>query len=835
MDRYEHIIIPEQIRTSIKFSPKTKGGGDKLIPNRNRAEHAARLQKLFAVAHEENERIKNEMRAVALPARTGTYLEFSGASDYELVTKSLEDQKAGIRLLNIKTVENTEDNTRQTFATVYIPHGQERKFLNKLNNYATKDLNGKPKNDTLFRSIESVNIALLRAFWTDNFNEFPSTKLDWYEVWIRTNNADTIDKQHDRFAKTLKILQIPYKKDSILTFPERSVFLVNANIASLTRLLQSSDQLAEIRTTKVLTEVIFDEYRNEQKEWVDIIHNRTAVNNETKSVVCVLDTGVNNGHPLLSDIINDTHCASVVGEGNTDRHGHGTAMCGTVIYGDLSKHLADMHSAIPINHKVSSIKLLPYNAANPKESWGYLTVQAVASSDIIFPNANTCYCMAITAEDCEHGKPSSWSGAIDSIVYNSGTNGRLFLVSAGNINADAITKQYPNGNSLCKIQNPAQSWNCITIGAYTDIIATNSPNLQGYDRVAPRGGISPFSRTSVLWEKSSLIKPEVMFEGGNLFKTNNPTFPFSTDIALQLITTSSNYTKRGYFDSIHATSAATALASNFAGKLQNRYPNLWAESIRGLMVHSATWTPCMEKQFPVRNRKDMEYRLRCCGYGVPSEDRALYSYGNGLTYIAQEEIQPFVKERGSSVRINEMHFFEFPWPTEILELLAEVEVSMKVTLSYFIEPAPGEIGWKDKYRYASCGLRFDVNNENEDESAFKSRINKAIEAEENEESVKNDAKRWRIGIDNRNKGSIHSDEIRLSAAQLSTCNLIAVYPIGGWWKTRENLKKYNNKIRYSLIVSLDTPQENIDMYNVVKTKIDTIVASPVEVDIQVNS
>ena len=181
-----------------------------------------------------------------------------------------------------------------------------------------------------------------------------------------------------------------------------------------------------------------------------------------------------------------------------------------------------------------------------------------------------------------------------------------------------------------------------------------------------------------------------------------------------------------------------------------------------------------------------------------------------------------------------MHFFEFPWPAEILEQLAEIEVSMKITLSYFIEPAPGEIGWKDKYRYASCGLRFDVNNENEDEVAFKSRINKAIEAEENEETVKNDSKRWRIGIDNRNKGSIHSDEIRLSAAQLSTCNLIAVYPIGGWWKTRENLKKYNKKIRYSLIVSLDTPKEDIDMYNVVKTKIDTIISTPVEVDIQVN-
>lgn len=281
-------------------------------------------------------------------------------------------------------------------------------------------------------------------------------------------------------------------------------------------------------------------------------------------------------------------------------------------------------------------------------------------------------------------------------------------------------------------------------------------------------------------------------------------------------------------------SAATALASKFAGKLQSKYPELWAESIRGLMVHTAKWTQCMEEQFPVSNRKEMERRLRFCGYGVPSEERALYSYGNGLTYIAQEIIQPFIKERKGNVKINEMHFFEFPWPKEILEQLGEIEVSMRITLSYFIEPAPGEIGWKDKYRYASCGLRFDVNNENEDSRAFQLRINKAIEAEENEERGKNDSSRWTIGADNRNKGSIHSDELKLTAAQLSTCNLIAVYPIGGWWKTRTNLKKYNKKIRYSLIVSLDTPTENIDMYVDVQTKIAAIVQTPVEVKVPIN-
>lgn len=414
------------------------------------------------------------------------------------------------------------------------------------------------------------------------------------------------------------------------------------------------------------------------------------------------------------------------------------------------------------------------------------------------------------------------------------------MVSAGNISDvngqdRGIVEQYPTGNSLRPIQNPAQAWNCVTVGAYTTLIANNSQKLQGYERVAPSGGISPFSRTSSLWKKSALIKPEVMFEGGNLAIKRDAQFPFSADEDLQLLTTNNSYLTRGYFDVINATSAATALASKFAGKLQDKYPNLWAESIRGLIVHSAKWTQCMEEQFPARNRAEMEQRLRFCGYGVPCEDRALYSYGNGLTYIAQEIIQPFIKERGSgAVKINEMHFFEFPWPKEILEQLAEVEVSMKITLSYFIEPAPGEIGWKDKYRYASCGLRFDVNNENEDRRAFQLRINKAIEAEDNEERGKNDSTRWTIGTDNRNKGSIHSDELKLTAAQLATCNLIAVYPIGGWWKTRTNLKKYNSKLRYSLIVSLDTPIENVDMYINVKNKIETIIQTPIEVEIPIN-
>jgi hypothetical protein len=822
MNKYEHIIVPDRVKQSINYSPRGSAGGGLSIPIRNRREHAEYLQNRFDTVQSEDIAIKESMTAVSLPARTGTYIEFSGAPMYDLVAKSLEDQKAGIRLLNIRRIK-TENDQEQFFATVYIPHGKEKIFLEKLHKYATEEPNGKPKHDSLFRSIENIHLALLQALWTDRIEDFPKDDHnDWYEVWIRIDKNEAIGNQHGSFKDSLHHLHISFD-NSILTFPERSVFLVNANRDSLSKLLACSDQLAEIRSGRVLTSFLFDEKREEQQEWVKDLSNRTHLNSNTNSVVCILDSGVNNGHPLLEHIIPTENCGSVVGEGIADRDGHGTKMCGTVIYGDLSSCLADTRQ-IQIDNQIGSIKVYPRIHPNPKKLWGFLTEQAVSTSEIIFPRKFISYCMAITAEDSEHGKPTSWSAAIDSITYNSGANGRLFMISAGNIhdinNLDKeIIADYPNSHSLRQIQNPAQAWNGLTIGAFTNIVALKSPDLKDYERVAPSGGISPFSRTSSLWGKSSLIKPEVMFEGGNLYKTNNPQYPFDFHPDLSLMTTSKDY-QLGYFDSINATSAATALASNFAGKLQSRYSHLWAESIRGLIVHSAKWTPRMEMQFPNGNRSDMERRLRHCGYGVPSEERALYSTENGLTYIAQEKIQPFIKKRGKdSPKINEMHFFDLPWPQEILEQLAETNVTMRVTLSYFIEPAPGEIGWKDKYRYASCGLRFDVNNEGEDQRAFQLRINKLIEAEENEERGKNDSTRWLIGTDNRNKGSIHSDELRLTAIQLATCNLIAVFPIGGWWKTRTNLKQYNNKLRYSLIVSLDTPAENVDLYNTVKTKV----------------
>ncbi|MGD9678323.1 MAG: hypothetical protein AB7V16_08270 [Vulcanibacillus sp.] len=232
------------------------------------------------------------------------------------------------------------------------------------------------------------------------------------------------------------------------------------------------------------------------------------------------------------------------------------------------------------------------------------------------------------------------------------------------------------------------------------------------------------------------------------------------------------------------------------------------------------------------DRKDYKNLLRTCGYGVPNLGKAIYSARNSVNLVIEDELKPFNKKpSASNVTLNEMHIHELPWPSDILLGLGETKVRMIVTLSYYIEPGPGEIGWKDKYRYPSCGLLFDVNNPSEDKENFLKRISKAMREDESDKNeVPNDPDRWLIGTNNRNLGSIHKDIWEGTASDLSQSNLIMIYPISGWWKTRTNLRKYNSKVKYSLVVTIETPEVDIDLYTAIKTKIKnkTVVKTTIE-------
>lgn len=84
---------------------------------------------------------------------------------------------------------------------------------------------------------------------------------------------------------------------------------------------------------------------------------------------------------------------------------------------------------------------------------------------------------------------------------------------------------------------------------------------------------------------------------------------------------------------------------------------------------------------------------------------------------------------------------------------------------------------------------------------------------------------WVLGPRLRDRGSVHSDVWRGTAADLSNRHAIGVYPVGGWWREKPKLERANRRVRYSLIVSLRANVE-VDLY----TEIANAIGVPVEVE-----
>ncbi|MCK4920854.1 MAG: S8 family peptidase, partial [Bacteroidales bacterium] len=424
---------------------------------------------------------------------------------------------------------------------------------------------------------------------------------------------------------------------------------------------------------------------------------------------------------------------------------------------------------------------------------------------------NRLFCMAVTTKEGVYkGIPSSWSSSIDKIIYGSSTDLQdkyLFIISGGNVFLGSNPSNYITINDVSTIKDPGQSFNALTIGTFTEKFEIDNELYPDTMPLAPVGGMGPSNSTSLLWDNKWAIKPDIVYEGGNLgIQANSLIDPDS----LQLLTTNSNFQER--LLSVFAdTSCAAALVSQLASQISVEYDNYWPETIRGLIIHSADWTSVMleSRNLGDLNLPQKKELLRRYGFGVPNLEKALYSAKNSLTLIAEREIQPFVLENGR-VRTKDVHTYELPFPQDILFDLAEAEVKLQLTLSYFIEPNPGNRNYSNKFNYQSHGLRFKMNNPLESLDDFKQRINSEIRTEEYESVA--GGENWIIGPNSRNKGTIHKDLWEGTASELATKNLIAIFPVNGWYRTRPKLRKHDSTVRYSLIVSIEAPEIDIDLY-----------------------
>jgi hypothetical protein len=808
--------------TTERFASQGGGGGSVIRPDRDRRIHGnALLGKLQQLAPTLTQAVEQQHQA-GVTESVGLQIEFESFPDVELAFESLARESSGIELRNVRYDEHRE------FATVFVPEGKLNFFEKLISAYLNenKDTKHGPKNSKLLNAIADIRAATMQALWTDTPDSMPTSDDEslWWEVWLPVRG----DRQGivDNFRRTVINLDFRVAPGELI-FPERTVLLVYGSVGQMKRSMMTLNSIAELRRAKETADFFDSLSPVEQAEWVDDLIARLTIPEEGEDVphICLLDTGVNNGHPLLQRALANADIHSVdPAWGINDEDGHGTGMAGLGLLGNLTDAISH-NSPIAAAHRLESVKLIPQNGANGEDPQhhGYLTTEAVSRPAVTGPHRKRLFSMAITAKDNrDRGRPSAWSATIDRLAFDTDGQGevpKLFVLSAGNVTDQGAWMEYPTSNSTDAIHDPAQAWNALTVGAMTNLVNISEPDTGHYQPIAQMGGLSPFSTTSTTWQSHWPLKPDVVFEGGNAAKDGIGAVWMPS---LSLLTTNSQLNDR-LLTTTNATSASSALAAKMAAQLMAEYPNLWPETIRGLIVHSAEWSPAMKQAYlPASgqpSKAQMTNLVRHCGYGQPDIEKALWSANNSLTMICEEHLYPFKRERGKDTQLRDMSLHRLPWPLDMLEALGESEVEMRVTLSYFIEPNPSARGVNSRYRYESHGLRFDVKRAHESEHDFRTRINVAArDAGEHTKRNDND-KAWLIGTMNRHKGSIHSDIWKGSAAELASRGEVAVYPALGWWKTRPALERYNQAARYSLAISIKAPNIDIDLYTPVATQV----------------
>lgn len=838
-DARKHVHIPFDVfRDEVGYSYPNQNIKKKPL-REDYAAHAQNLLEQLADALGEIPEAGQDNRLPVGGLKPGTIVEVGTMSPQSArvgavkLPKSFEFPQEDIVVLRS---ERRDDRTES--ALLFVPDDARSFLQGRLQGYGKDPGNQRRQDLDRFERIETIQAAAARSLFVGPA-DFDSSDAVWWELWVRggANMADGV-------AAAAQHADLEVHHDRLI-FPDTTVLFVHGSAATAAGFVgRVLGALVEVRRSTDTIEPFLDRQGIGvgPEDWVADLVERVSPPPANANAVCTLDTGVAGGHPLIAPGLRGAWAYDAAW-GTDDHHpdgGHGTPLAGLALYGDLEALMKDMRQ-VELSHAVESMKLLPPPgfAETAPPNRGLVTEGAVSLVEVERPNVRRAFCIANSSKFYPPDRPSTWSGALDQIasgampgdqvpgVQAAERPKRMMMVAAGNMLGgmlDDVLRSHP-------LEDPSQSWNSLTIGGFTRK-ETPPVTPPGLGVAVPANHRSPFSLGSkALANDLTPIKPEVLFEAGNM---SVDAFKFCMwQPSLSLLATGSDVLQQPLVP-FWATSAAAGMAGNFMGGLQAALPGLWPETHRALTVDSASWPEPIRKHFigsgahwKGGSKGEKQKALREFGYGVPNLQRAVFSAQNDVTLVAQAPIQPFApSDAGGPPVFNEMHFYELPWPKAALEEIENGIVTMKVTLSYFIEPNLSGRAATRPETYRSFGLRFAMKKRLESKERFLRRT--SGHQEKGTPPADKEADYWLLGPKAAQAGSLHCDLWRGKAIDLALHDAIAVYPVTGWWKTHAGQKRFNDKGRYALVISICAPGQPVDLYTEISAMVE---AKQIEVSV----
>jgi len=407
--------------------------------------------------------------------------------------------------------------------------------------------------------------------------------------------------------------------------------------------------------------------------------------------ICILDSGINTNHPLLKTAIADSQ-SFIKGRNEDDESGHGTAVAGIALYGDLEA-CANSHYWQP-QFWIYNGKVMYRDNQTGETRFDEKTIETTLTKAVEY-FAGECGCRIFNISlgntnapyDGRHIRGNAY--VLDKLAREYDI---LFIVSAGNFSgsdnppvpATSWRDEYPEYlmDEKSIIIDPATALNVITVGSLAK--HNQQANEQRYPEIsalspANEDQPSPFTRHGPSVGKA--LKPDLVAPGGNRASPlRHEDRQWQNDErGMGVLTLNHQFVGRTLFKEIAGTSFAAPYITHLAGRLLNEYPHASASLLRAMLVNHANLPDAFTNTFleewrktykEAKGTKNRELPREVAGYGKIDED-SLYRSSESVVVLMAED----------SIENNTHQFYELPLPATFLRT-NRASRELRVTLAY---------------------------------------------------------------------------------------------------------------------------------------------------------
>lgn len=517
--------------------------------------------------------------------------------------------------------------------------------------------------------------------------------------------------------------------------------------------------------------------------------------------VCVIDSGIQEGHRLLAAGIDSASSRSYIdGDSSVADHvrlsGHGTKVAGAVLYPTSVPTKGEYQLEV----FVQNARILDADNRISDQRFAPQLMNTIVDDF----ETTRIFNLSVAENGCYAGTHMpALAAAIDKIIFERNV---LFLIAAGNIDqsninpdnpgiAEYIQKErnYPEylNEHTSKVSCPGVSLFAITVGSVGHADFEN----EDYKAMGGKNYVSPFSRTGLgLWGS---IKPDVVEYGGDIAKHKiNAGLITHENICPELVN-STLYNAPAVSRDSYGTSFSTPKVSYIAAKLQAEHPHETAQMYRALIIQSAR-LPAHCFINPTHDD------IRRYGYGIPDINRALNNTPGRITFIQNGTLSP---KRADIYKLNIPQDLRGENNNNLL---------VEVTLSF---SARVKLTRKGAHQYLSSWLEWKSSKYNEDFNSFRNRTIEYLDLEDTDienlpidqtaDAIKwclRENPKWSENRINRNNSTAQKSWAIIQSHQFASDFSIAVIGHKGWDKD------IDNEIPYSICVSFEALDGQANIY-----------------------